>query len=100
MQLTKESEDLLTALRSDTSAVAHAVLNPSVSISFVLPHLQFSDILCHTICCVQKGAAVQLQELVQAWPTKLKEDLSQAILHQVHSSRAEELHGCSDNGCD
>ena len=31
VQLTKESEDLLTALRADATAVAHAVLAPTVS---------------------------------------------------------------------
>ncbi|KAL0037621.1 hypothetical protein WJX77_005190 [Trebouxia sp. C0004] len=59
MHLTKESEQLLAALRANTCSPAHELLVPS------------------------KGSSAKLQELVEAWPTAAKEDLSQAVLHQV-----------------
>ncbi|KAL0041759.1 hypothetical protein WJX79_003625 [Trebouxia sp. C0005] len=59
MHLTRESEELLTALRANTCSPAHELLLSN------------------------KGSSAKLQEMVQAWPTAAKEDLNQAVLHQV-----------------
>ncbi|KAL3138948.1 hypothetical protein ABBQ32_005760 [Trebouxia sp. C0010 RCD-2024] len=59
MVLTKESKELLIALRSDATAIAHAALTPA------------------------KGATARLQELVQTWPNKSKDALGEAVSHQV-----------------
>jgi hypothetical protein len=87
MHLTKESEELLAALRANTCSPAHEILLSSVSKAVLGCRATFTG---HKgvaepdlYAWLQKGSSARLQELVQTWPTAAKEDLSQAVLHQV-----------------
>lgn len=91
MVLTKESKELLIALRSDATAIAHAALTPAVSIKSMYSTKRLYECLsssslystCYSQCALQKGATARLQELVQTWPNKSKDALGEAVSHQV-----------------